>query len=214
MVLKNPPPDVRFTQDQFYQLEIAGGVSLSAENRRDLENLGQVWCLDDLFRRSARPGMFRRLIARKRAKLNAAIRALDLNPENASSLERHFFSWFTDHADEDASALVGNAESLLAAVATAFEALENSLPSDEGRARPSSDKRRIQQLADIFERAGGKAKVYTSGYTEDGMANTVFRRFATAYYKILPLGNRRIRRGIDSAIIQALRGRRGRKKIR
>lgn len=66
----------------------------------------------------------------------------------------------------------------------------------------------ISHLAEIYEAAGGKARIYASELNERGWANTPFRQFAKTYYRQLPLLRSRAEAGLDNALRAALSQRR------
>src|SRR5215204_7050964 len=210
-VVVTNPPKFHMGPKQFESLEAQGNVVLTTALRKELANLGSGWTANEVARASARPKQFRRLIRANKNRLKAVFPALDLNPDNASPLQRHFVSWLGNHREGSAAAdLWGNAAGLIEPVEKLirnYEDIETSLPADRGSTRRHDDTRYILQLAAIFERAGGSAKAYYNAYTNDGLGDTKFRRFSRAFYAMLPGKGKRKLRGFDTAVVLALRPR-------
>src|SRR5262245_3399710 len=55
--LSDPYADFKFTDSQFEELEKAGGVKLSEQQRANLLTLALIWISDLRLRRSARPNL-------------------------------------------------------------------------------------------------------------------------------------------------------------
>jgi hypothetical protein len=215
VVVRNAPA-IRFNADDLSKLESSGGVVLSPTVRRDLEALAEAWCLDELIRDSARPKAFSALLNKTIRSLRLVAQAADLNPENAPATQLQLLNWILNSPVEGASVLNDQLQDLIeqiTVITKTLDRLKQSLPADSGRARPHHDERRIKQLADIFESAGGKARVYTSQHAGAGMADTPFRRFARIFYNSLPIARPRAPAGFDNALRSAIAARRRKKGV-
>jgi hypothetical protein len=208
VVLRGPRENFTFSQVQYAELEQAGGVSLSSEQRSRLLTLAIFWIDDSRIRLSPRPKAFRECLEKIITTLS--------NAEEASRwddpLKRHLLHWAMATDVEGAEALPGRLYGLednLKSAREFFATLIQKLPRDPGRQRPFNDEQRMLALADVFEAAGGKAVVYAGGYHEEGsMADTPFRRFAQLFYYFLPADDKRDPGGFDDALRDALAVRR------
>jgi hypothetical protein len=214
VVVRNAPA-IRFNADDLSKLESSGGVVLSPTVRRNLEALAEAWCLDELIRESARPKAFSALLNKTIRSLRLVAQAADLNPENTSETQLQLLNWIINSSVEGASVLNDQLQDLIeqiTVITKTLDRLKQSLPPDSGRARRRDDERRIKQLADIFESAGGKARVYASEHAKGGIADTPFRKFASIFYNSIPIARRRAPSGFDDALREALASRRRRQK--
>lgn len=208
--------DFKIDDSQFEQLEKAGNVKLSKQQKTSLITLGNFWIDDLRLRRTARPKQFSECLDKMISAFSGAEEACRLD-EKVGSRERHLLHWAMEasvkNADKLPSALVA-LELQLMALRETLVALKNSLPLDPGRQRPFDDERRIIFLADIFEAAGGKATVYLSEYSETGrMADTPFRQFAQRFYAMLLADDKRDPGGLDKALLSARKARRKQRRI-
>jgi hypothetical protein len=200
--------DFKLTDDQISELERAGGVTFSENQRRSLQTLADSW-LSDLCRRlSARPGAFRKRLDEIPDALTQALNAIRLNAESATELDRHLLHWILEQgADGALGALESKVDVALEMALKTVAALKDRLPKDPGKPRPYDDERRLKSLADMFEDAGGAASVYSDGH-EGKIADTPFRRFAQAFYRLLPAHKKRTPGGLDDALRAVLTERR------
>jgi hypothetical protein len=202
--------DFKIDDAQFEQLEKAGSVKLSDQQRVKLITLGSFWIDDLRLRRTARPKKFAERLDKMIAAFSGAEEACRLD-EKVGSLERHLLHWAMDVSVKDANSLLNVLAALELQLKIASETLvvlKSSLPPDPGRQRPFDDERRIIFLANIFEAAGGKPTAYLSEHSETGMANTPFRNFAQRFYAMLAAADKRDPGGLDKALLLALKGRR------
>jgi hypothetical protein len=211
-----PSEDFKIDDTQFAQLERAGDVKLSKEQRAKLLTLADSWINDLLIRRTARPKQFRECFDKMITAFSRAEVACRLN-ENVGSLERHLLHWAMESSVKGAITFLTKLAALESQLQAAREialALKDSLPPDPGRQRPFDDERRIIFLADIFEDVGGTAVAYAGGYYEEGsMTDTPFRRFARQFYSLLPAEDKRELGGLDEALRDALAVRRGQRAL-
>jgi hypothetical protein len=206
--IRVPGGDFKFTDSQFEQLERAGDVTLSQHLREELLTLADAWIHDLRLRLTPRPKQFWSCLD----KMDKAF----LQAEKACfwdhGLEYHLVHWAMETTVEDAKGFpvaLAALEHQLQTVRNTVIRLIACLPEDPGRQRPFDDERRIIFLADIFERAGGKAVAYASSYYEEGsIANTSFRKFAQRFYLMLPAEDKRDPGGMDQALRDALAERR------
>jgi hypothetical protein len=203
--------DFKIDDAEFEQLEKAGNVKLSDQQRANLITLGDFWINDLRIRRTARPKQFAECLDKMISAFSGAEEACRLD-EKVGSLERHLLHWAMEASVNDANSLLNMLATLEKKLKTASEslvALKSSLPLDPGRQRPFDDERRIIFLADIFEAAGGKATAYLSDHSQTGsMADTPFRRFARRFHAMLAADDKRDPGGLDKALLSALKGRR------
>jgi hypothetical protein len=190
----------------FTELERAGGIKLSPELRERLQATGEFWTLQLAIVRSPRPKQVRESLKRIVKKLRQAHEALDLNRPEAPEWDGQLLYWLqTVSAEgeepffEDSSELLKRMERMI----QRFERLVAALPKDAGRRRPYDDQRFLSDMTDIFGCAGGKPVAYWSEYSE-GMADTAFRRFVHAFYRLLPIEPKRTAAGLDEALRDAL----------
>lgn len=205
-------PEFQLSDRNFAELERVGEVTLSAELRQRLRDLAQSWVtlLRELL--SPRPKQFRKRLKQIEDRLEKAYRALDLNREGAFIWEQHLFNWARNSGVVGATSFFEDTTDLLIRMRRMIELsarLEQALPRDAGRWRPYNDKRLFIILADLFERAGGESVTYWTEHGDrSGMADTPFRRFVQAFYKMLPIGSKRRPTGVDKALRDAMRSRR------
>ena len=208
-----------FSDDQMRQLEAAGLVSFSAEQWRDLTSLALNWLSELALRKSARPKEFRDRLNKISKSLRAAQGASRLNgteqgalrlgTTDASELDRHLLHWIKgspeggQHFVSELEALDYQIERMIAVI----DRLKQFLPPDLGRARPYADERLIVNLADIYEKAGGKVSAYRLSSGSSGFADTPFRRFAQLFYSMLPTKDKRLPNGFDEALADAIAAR-------
>ena len=208
MVAPVPTGDFTVTNFQFDQLERAGGVKLSKRQRTNLVTLAIFWIDDLRLRRTARPRAFRECFD----KMEGAFLQAEEVCRCDRAVERHLVHWAMETRVNGADGFpvtLAGLEQHLKNVREMVVALRNCLPQDPGRRRPFDDERRIINLANIFEDAGGKAVAYAGGYYEEGnMTDTPFRRFAQRFYALLPAGDKRAPGGLDDALRDALAVRR------
>jgi hypothetical protein len=211
VVLRVPSEDFTFSEAQYAELEEAGGVALSSEQKSRLLTLAIFWIGDLRIRLSPRPKAFRECLK----KIISAFSDAEEASRWDDPLRRHLLHWAMATDVEGAEALPGRLYGLednLKSAREFFAKLIQKLPPDPGRQRPFNDERRIIALADIFEAAGGKPVVYAAGYHEKGsMANTPFRRFAQLFYSVLPADDKRDPGGFDDALRDGLAVRRERR---
>lgn len=196
-----------FTDDQIAALEKAGEVRLLGDHRRRVDTLARFWISDLGARLSARPGDFRKYLDKMATPLGKALKALKaqrLNEGDATELERHLLHWILE---EDPGVLgdLGTLEGHIELVLEKVAGLKRRLPGDPGKARPYEDERRLMELVDIFEAAGGIARVYND--TKDRISDTAFRRFAQEFYRLLPADDKRNRGGLDKVLLDVLQER-------
>lgn len=205
-----PNEDFKISDAQFKQLEEAGDVKLSDQQRTSLITLGIFWIDDLRLRRTARPKQFAKRFDKMITAFARAEEACQLN-EKVGSLERHILHWAMEAPVKDANVLPMALAALELQIKTVREtvvALKSSLPPDPGRQRPFDDERRIIFLADIFEDAGRKATAYLSEHSETGsMADTPFRKFAQQFYSLLSAEDKRNSGGFDEALRLAVMAR-------
>jgi hypothetical protein len=207
-VVRLPSNDFRMSDAQIAQLEAAGGVKLSEQQRRKLQGLADTWTEDLFIRRSARPKQFRECLD----EMEDAFALV----EKACQWDRHpqyaLVHWAMETSVEGAEGFpvrLGAFEVEAKKFRETILALKECLPSDPGRQRPFEDQRRIMLLANIFEAAGGKATAYLSEHAETGtMADTPFRKFAQQFYSLLAADDKRDPGGLDKALRKALQARR------
>jgi hypothetical protein len=209
-VVVGVPQDFQFTDAQIAQLEREGEINFSEQQRKELETLAQFWIDDLRLRRTARPKQFYECLDKTAKTLSQAKEACQWN-ERVGSLERHLLHWAMETSAPGAVELPGNLavlEQQIKVVLETVDALKQCLPEDPGRQRPFDDQRRMIFLADIFERAGGKAAVYWSEATTSSYADTPFRKFAHQFYSLLSAEDKRDPGGLDDALRDALSARR------
>jgi hypothetical protein len=203
VVLRVPRENFTFSEAQYAELQEAGGVSLSSEQRSRLLTLAIFWIDDLRIRLSPRPKVFRECLEKIITTLSSAEEASRWN----DPLKRHILHWAMSTDVKDAYALPGRLYGLEDNLKSAREFLATliqKLPRDPGRQRPFNDERRMLALADIFEAAGGKAAIYYRAYGEGGIADTPFRRFAQHFYYLLPAEDKRDPGGLDEALRLAI----------
>jgi hypothetical protein len=203
VVLRVPKEDFTFSEAQYDELEKAGGVSLSSEQRSALLNLAIFWIDDLRIRLSPRPKAFREPLEKIIDTLSDAEEACRWD----DPVRRHLLHWAMSTDAEGVEALPGRLYGLednLKSAREFFAKLIQKLPPDPGRQRPFDDERRMLALADIFEAAGDKAAIYSSAYEEGGVADTPFRRFAQLFYFLLPAEDKRDPGGLDEALRLAI----------
>jgi len=203
VVLRVPREHFAFSEAQYAELEHAGGVSLSSEQRSRLLTLAIFWIDDLRIRLSPRPKAFRECLEKMITTLSSAEEASRWD----DPLKRHLLHWAMATDVEGAEALPGRLYGLednLKSAREFFATLIQKLPRDPGRQRPFNDERRMLALADIFEAVGGKAAIYSSAYEEGGIADTPFRRFAQLFYSLLPGEDKRDPGGLDEALRLAI----------
>jgi hypothetical protein len=199
VVLRVPRENFAFSEAQYAELEEAGGVSLSREQRSRLLTLAIFWIDDLRIRLSPRPRAFRECLEKLINTFSNAEEACRWE----DPLRRHLLHWAMAADVEGAEALperLYRLEDNLESARELFAKLIQKLPRDPGRQRPFNDERRMLALAEIFEAAGGKAAIYSSAYEEGGIAGTPFRRFAQLFYSFLPAPDKRDPGGLDEAL--------------
>jgi hypothetical protein len=210
-VIGVPKEEFKFTDIQIAELETAGQVKFSEKQRSDLVTLAQFWIGDLRLRRTARPKQFRGRLIKMAKVFSNAEQACRLN-EIGGSLEYHLLHWAMEAPAQGAAMFPANLAALERQIQIVRETvigLLQCLPPDPGRQRPFDDERRFMYLADVFEKAGGKAVAYASSYSEtSSMADTAFRRFAQRFYSLLPAEDKRDPGGLDDALRDALATRR------
>jgi hypothetical protein len=207
LVQRVPKDDFRFTDDQISELEKAGGVTFSEGQRRSLQTLAHFWHSDLRQRRSHRPGAFRKRLDKMSNALTQALKAIRLNVLSATELDRHLLHWVMEAPIQGAFGFLGALESQIEEALKTVAALKDCLPKDPGKPRPYDDERRLKSLADIFEDAGGAARVYIDSH-KGKIVDTPFRRFAQEFYRLLPAGGKRKPSGLDEALRAVLTERR------
>lgn len=211
-------PEPKFTQIQFNELEQAGGVSLSQEHRKDLETLARIWLVDLAGRQSPRPGDFGKRLHTLAMAIDQLLPLANLHSENPNSREYRLLVWALDCPAPGVPKLLSDLQGLeyyARATRETISQLIDHLPQDPGRARPFEDEKRMIELADIFEGAGGTAVIYASEHTQEGyMADTKFRRFAKRFYSLLPSNGKRNASGFESVLRNALSARPRRRRVR
>jgi hypothetical protein len=203
-------PEFRLADADFDELQLVGEITLSNELRQRLNDIAHFWTSRLRELQSPRPKQFRTRLKLIEDTLEQAYRALDLNREGTSSWEYHLFNWARNSGVDGAASFFEDTDQLLIRMRRMIELsarLEQALPKDGGRWRPFDDERFFIALADVFERAGGASVAYWSEYPS-GMADTPFRRFAQAFYKLLPVKSKRKLTGVDGALRDAMRSRR------
>jgi hypothetical protein len=208
-VISVPGEDFKFTDTQFDDLEQAGGILVSREQRTNLLTLADFWINDLRLRRTARPKQFRECLGQMEEAFTRAEQACQWD----RGLKYHLVHWAMEIPIQNAEGfpvMLAGLEQQLKTTIEIVVALKQSLPPDPGRQRPFDDERRMIYLADIYEAAGGKATVYTSSYAQTGnIADTAFRRFARLFYSFLPgVEDKRDPGGFDEALRLALMARR------
>jgi hypothetical protein len=205
-------PEFQISDANFAALERAGEITLSAELRKRLNDIAPSWAVQLTGLQSPRPKQFRNRLGLIKDTLVEAYEALDLNRAGASIWERHFFNWARNAEVEGATSFFEDTDELLTRMRRMIDlvaSLEQALPEDAGRKRPFDDEHYFIALADLFERAGGAAVAYWSEHKNpSGMADTPFRRFVQAFYKMLPVPWKRRPGGLDNALRDALESRR------
>lgn len=193
------------SKDDFRKLETEGGVSFNSAGRKAVQNIAQAWVDHDLILRVPRPGEFRRHLSKAGRHIEQAHALLNLTRKNASAFDRQLLMWILNRGGlpDEFFFRVGELQSTAALITR----LEADL-LDEGAKRPFDDQRYIIWLADVFERAGGRPRAYRSAHSECGYADTPFRRFVQAFYRLLPLKSERSSNGLDEAIKKAMQRRR------
>jgi hypothetical protein len=208
-VIRVPVEEFRITDAQFGELEGAGGITLSEIQRTELVTLAIFWIDDLRMRVSARPKQFRECLDE--------IEKAFASVERACQWDRHpqyaLVHWAMETSVKGAEALPVKLSAFELEAKNFREtilALKQCLPPDPGRQRPFDDEGRIFLLAEIFEKAGGKATAYSSAYAEKGgVADTPFRKFAQQFYLLLPADNKRDPGGFDEALRLAMMARPG-----
>ena len=200
---------VTLTDTAIAELQEDGKIKLGDQYRRNLNDLASAWIMHDRSVQSSRPKQFRNRLIRIGAALENARKASDINASNAPPSDRHLLNWAINVPGastfyEELQAL----EQQIKTIKQILTTLQNALPQDFGKRRPHNDTRMILHLAEIYEAAGGKARIYASDYEKSGWADTAFRRFAHKYYAQLPLSRRRRPAGLDNALRDALGRRR------
>jgi hypothetical protein len=207
-VVRLPSDEFRISDEQFAELEAAGGVRLSEQHRRNLHTLADIWIGDLHIRRSPRPKQFGDCLDDMEDAFAQVERACQWGRHPKYAL----MHWAMETSVKGADCLPVRLTAFELEAKTLREmilALKQQLPPDPGRQRPYDDERRIIFLANIFEEAGGKATAYLSEYVETGsMADTPFRRFAHQFYSLLPAHDKRDLGGLDKALRLALKTRR------
>jgi hypothetical protein len=194
------------SDNDIVRLEEAVGAQFTTEARRAINAIAAGWVAHDRGLQSPRPGDFKKRL-QKMAKAASVAAALDLNRENAPSLDRHLFIWLNDAEFDTArdllrisSSMAAQAEDLI----TLLEAVQKHLPPDLGRPRPMDDDRFIIYLADQFETTRIPATAYPTEHSDSHYGETPFRNFVHRFYAMLPLKKRRTQSGLDEAMIRAL----------
>jgi hypothetical protein len=203
-------PEFQISDANFAELQHVGEITLSAELQQRLDDIAHFWAGQLTGLQSPRPKQFRKRLKLIEDRLAKAHRALDLNREGASIWERHLFNWAPNTGVEGATNFFEDTNELLIRMRRMIELsarLDEALPRDGGRRRPYDDERLFIALADVFERAGGAASAYWSEYSI-GIADTPFRRFVQAFYKMLPVQSKRKPAGVDEALRDAMSSRR------
>lgn len=204
-VVTRNAPEFKLTDAEFAALEKAGNITLHAKHRSDLLTLAARWIFHDQTLQSARPKQFRNRLNQISDALEKAREVSDINTSNAPALDRHLLNWAISipGASSFYTELL-ELEQQIKAIEKTVATLQNAIPPDHGKMRPHNDARMILHLANIYEAAGGKARVYPSTYEKDGWADTLFRRFAHNFYSQLPLSRRRAPSGLVNALRDAL----------
>jgi hypothetical protein len=204
-------PGFQLAEANFAELQRVGEITLSPELQRRLSDIACFWVARLTALQSPRPKQFRDRLKLIGDRLAKAHQVLDLNREGASVWERHLFNWAPNSGVEGATSFFEDANQLLIRMQCMIELsarLEQALPRDGGRWRPFDDERLFIALADIFERAGGASVTYWTEHPSSGMADTPFRRFVQAFYRMLPVQLKRKPAGVDKALRDAMRSRR------
>src|SRR5262245_26742198 len=206
-------PDFRLSDADFAELQRVGEITLSAELRQRLDDIAHSWTAQLRALKSPRPKQFRKRLKLIEAMLGKASRALDLNRKGTSIWEYHLYNWARNAQVEGSANFFEDTKELLTRMRRMMEMsarLERALPPDGGRGRPYDDERLFIALADIFERAGRASVAYRTEHHSSGMADTPFRRFVRALYKMLPVRAKRAPTGLDKALRDAMQARRRR----
>lgn len=207
-LVERPPEYFELTTAQYRDLEKAGGITLSSEQREKLLSLPYLWIENLRFRLSPRPKAFRDWLQRVINAFSSAEEACNRDSE----LRMHILYWAMATDIADAEVVITRLHKLeddLKRTRNVFAAVMEKLPHDPGGKRPFDDERHIIHLADIFESAGGKPVVYAAGYYEqESMADTPFRRFSHLFYSFLRAAEKRDAGGLDDAMRDALAVRR------
>jgi hypothetical protein len=204
-------PGFQLSEANFAELQRVGEIALSPELQQRLSAIACFWVAGLTALQSPRPKRFRKRLKLIKETLAKAYQALDLNCEDASTWERHLFNWAANTGVEGATSFFEDQIELLIGMRRMSELtarLEQALPADEGRRRPYDDERLFIALADLFERAGGASVTYWTEYPSSGMADTPFRRFVQAFYRMLPAQSKRTAAGVDEALRHAMQARR------
>jgi hypothetical protein len=205
-------PEFQLSDANLAELQRVGEITLSAELRQRLGDLAQAWVTLLRERQSPRPKRFRKRLKLIGDRLEKAHTALDLNREGASIWEYHLFNWARNSRVEGATGFFEDSKELLTRIRRMIELiarLEQALPRDRGTPRPYDDEPLFIALADVFECAGGASVTYWTEHGDrSGMADTPFRRFVQAFYKLLPVQSKRKSVGVDEALRDAMRSRR------
>ena len=204
-------PEFQISDANFAELQRVGEITLSAELKQRLDDIAHFWAGQLRGLQSPRPKQFRNRLKLIEDTLAKAYGALDLNREGASIWERHLFNWARNTGVEGATSFFEDTEKLLIRMRRMIELsarLKKALPRDGGRRRPYDDEWLFIALADVFERAGGASVVYWTAHNSSGMADTPFRKFVQAFYKMLPVQSKRTLAGVDGALRLAMRSRR------
>jgi hypothetical protein len=216
--LSDPYADFKFTDSQFEELEKAGGVKLSEQQRANLLTLALFWISDLRLRRSARPKQFRECLEKMEEVFASAEEVCRWD----HGLEYHLVHWAMETSVRGAErfpAVLASLENDLQTVRQTVVGLIQCLPPDPGRQRPFDDERRITFLINIFENSGGKATAYLTEHhkakNKPGtmMADTPFRRFAQQFYSLLPAADKRDPGGLDEALRLAVNARRAQRPV-
>ena len=210
-VIQENPPELSLSNKNFDDLEKLGKIKLSAQLRVQLGDLAHFWAGSLSTFASPRPKQFRerlRLIAKT---LSAAQATLDLNRAGTSAWEYHLYNWARNSGVDGSETYFEDTAELLArmkAMIELMQRLEAELPNDRGQRRAFGDEQLLLRLASIFECAGGTTAFYWTEHPDSGMADTAFRKFAQAFYQMLPVQQKRTPAGLDGALRAALRSRR------
>jgi hypothetical protein len=208
-----PNEDFKFSDLQYEQMEKAGGVKFTDQQRASLLTLANAWIGDLRLRLTARPKQFRECLEKMEKAFTRAEEACQWD----HGLEYHLVHWAMETPVKNAVVFptaLAALELQLQTVRETVLGLIQSLPRDPGRQRPFDDERRIIFLADIFENAGGNAVAYAGGYYAEGsMADTPFRRFAQQFYSLLPAEDKRDLGGLDDPLRDAMAVRRAQRAV-
>jgi len=197
------------SDDNMDRLEEAACVQFTPEARRAIKAIAEGWVDHDRTLHRPRPGAFKKRF-QMMAKVEPTSAELDLNREDAPSLDRHLFIWLLNADFEAARDLLRTSGAMAAQeLVKSVQVVQNHLPPDPGRTRPMDEDRFIVYLADQFETTGIQATAYANQYTDSHYGETQFRTFVHQLYAMLPLKKRRTQSGLDEAMIRALKDRRG-----